>query len=226
MNFKTCNWRGIVCSSLSAFIAMTFFFNIMGCRSDDPDMALSRARSIFQAVITDFETQTNKVRAELEEGKNTFLTFGEAIKIAQDRDAEFAKVYSKWRRVESEVKKIHDKFENLVKGADDFMDTLEFRANSITDDKGRERSSSRLNESKDKYIIQLRRSKERINKLNEVTTAVRDTMTELEIHYTLEILDERILETFKEIDTMIAATMVQLNELLIESNSLLELRFR
>jgi uncharacterized protein (DUF3084 family) len=198
---------------------------ITGCRSDDPAKALPKARSMFNEVLTEFNAQREKVKQEFEEGKNTLLTFQEAIKTAQDKDVEFAKVYTKWKRIEEEVKHIHEKFSNLVSGADALYAELENRANSITDNQLKTKTLNSLNESKGNYTIRLKQSRNGINKLDEVNTKVRDTMTALEINYTLDVLEEKLTKTFQEIDTLIESVMKELEELSHESKLLLTKRF-
>ena len=197
-----------------------------GCRSDeDESMALAHARSIFKEVFEDFKVQNKQIKLELEEGKNTLLTFKDAIKTAQDKDAEFAKVYTKWKRVEGEVKNLHEKFANLVKGADSFFAELIDKANSITDDQLKTKQLHRINERKEKYTTRLKQSRNKINMLDDVNTKVRDTITALEINYSLDVLEEKLTETFQEIDTMIESIMKELEELSRESESLLTIRF-
>ncbi len=214
-----------ILNKMRAVIAIVIFVGIPGCRSDDPAKALPEARLMFNEVLTEFNAQREKVKQEFEEGKNTLLTFQEAIKTAQDKDVEFAKVYTKWKRIEAEVKHIHEKFANLVSGADALYAELENRANTITDNQLKAKTLNSLNESKGNYTIRLKQSRNGINKLDEVITKVRDTMTALEINYTLDVLEEKLAKTFQEIDTLIESVMKELEELSQESKLLLTKRF-
>lgn len=229
MNFGTRNFSRIVnlviLNRIHTVIAIVIFIAIAGCRSDDPAKALPEARSMFNEVLTEFNAQREKVKQEFEEGKNTLLTFKEAIKVAQDKDVEFAKVYTKWKQIEAEVKQIHEKFANLVSGADTLYAELENRANSITDNQLKVKTLNSLNESKGNYTIRLKQSRNGINKLDEVNTKVRDTMTALEINYTLDVLEEKLAKTFQEIDTLIESVMKELGELSRESKLLLTKQF-
>lgn len=229
MNFAARNIGRIVnpvaLNRIRIVIAIVLFAAITGCRSDDPAKALPKARSMFNEVLTEFNAQREKVKQEFEEGKNTLLTFQEAIKTAQDKDVEFAKVYTKWKRIEGEVKHIHEEFANLVSGADALYAELENRANSITDNQLKTKTLNSLNESKGNYTIRLKQSRSGINKLDEVVTKVRDTMTALEINYTLDVLEEKLAKTFQEIDTLIESVMKELEELSQESKLLLTKRF-
>ena len=63
----------IVCTVLPILIFIAFSG---GCRSDeDASKALAHARSIFKEVFEDFKVQNKQIKLELEEGKNTLLTF-------------------------------------------------------------------------------------------------------------------------------------------------------
>lgn len=231
MNCESRNISRIVKSAILNIIrtvlAIVIFMGVSaGCRSDDqPSEALAQARSMFREVLEDFKVQHENTKLELEEGKNTLLTFKETIKTAQDKDAEFAKVYAKWKRVESEVKKLHEKFASLVRGADDYYAEMDARADSITDNQLKTKTLNSLRESKDNYTIRLKQTRNKINVLDDVNTKVRDTMTALEINYSLDVLEEKLTETFQEIDTMIESVMKELRELLLESESLLSIRF-
>lgn len=217
--------NSVTVSRIHIVIAIVFFAAITGCRSDDPSKDLSKARSMFNEVLTEFNAQKEKVKQEFEEGKNTLLTFQEAIKTAQDKDAEFAKVYTKWKRIEGEVKHIHEEFADLVSGADALYAELENKANTITDNQLKAKTLNSMNESKGNYTILLKQSRNGINKLDEVVTKVSDTMTALEINYTLDVLEEKLAKTFQEIDTLIESVMKELEELSQESKLLLTKQF-
>lgn len=210
-----------VCTILLLFLAVSG-----GCGKDeDASKALAHARSIFREVFDDFKLQNEQVTLELEEGKNTLLTFQEAIRTAQDKDAEFSKVYTKWKKIEREVKNLHEEFANLVRGADSFFSEIAEKANSITDNQLKTEQLQRINERKENYTIRLKQSRSKIDMLDDVNTKVRDTITALEINYSLDVLEEKLTETFREIDTMIESIMKELEELSRESESLITARF-
>lgn len=210
----------------TVFTFVIFMSVLTGCRSDeDPSKALPEARSMFKEVLSEFNAQKEKYYQEFGEGKNTLLTFQEAMKKAQDKDAEFAKVYAKWKRIKSEVKQIHEKFANLVSGADALYAEFENRANSITDEQLKTKMLHRINESKENYTIQLKQGRNGIDKLDDANTMVWDTMTALEISYGLEMVEEKLTQTFQEIDMMIESVMKELKELSRESELLLKIRF-
>lgn len=231
MNCESRNMSKIVNSFILkivyAVLPIVIFIAVLGgCRSEeDESRALAHARSIFKEVFEDFKVQNKKIKLELEEGTNALLTFKDAIKIAQDKDAEFEKVYTKWKRIEGEVKNLHEKFANLVKGADSFFTEMIDKANSITDGQLKTKQLHRINERKEKYTTRLKQSRNKINMLDDVNTKVRDTITALEINYSLDVLEEKLTETFQEIDTMIESIMKELEELSRESESLLTIRF-
>ncbi len=212
-------------SIINTMFVIVILIATFGCRSDESDKALSKTRSMFNEVLTEFNAQKEQVRQEFTEGRKALLTFKEAIKTAKDKDVEFARVHSKWKRVETEVKKIHEKFAKLVRGADELYAEMTNKANSITDKQLREKTLKSLNESKENYTIRLKQSRNGIDKLDEVNTKVCDMMKALEINYTIDVLEEKLTKTFQEIDTMIESVMKELEELSKESKSLLNKRF-
>ena len=230
MNFGTRNFSRIVNSGIlnrmCIIIVIVISMAIAGCRSDDPAKALPAARAMFKEVYTEFNGQKKQYKQEYQEAKNALLTFKEAIKTAEDKDAEFAKVSAKWKRVEAEVKQLHEKFADLVSGADALYAELEYRANSITnDDQRMTRELHKINMSKENYTIRLKQSKNKLNLLDSVNTKVRNTMISLQISYTLDVLEEKLTETFQETDVMIESVMKELEELSRESELLLTKRF-
>lgn len=231
MNCESRDVRRIVNSAMlsmmrTVFTVVIFMAVSAGCRSDeDPSKALPEARSMFKEVLSEFNAQKDKYYQEFGEGKNTLLTFQEAMKTAQDKDAEFAKVYTKWKIIKSEVKQIHEKFANLVSGADALYAEFENRANSITDEQLKTKMLHRIYESKENYTIQLKQGRNGIDKLDKANTKVWDTMTALEISYGLEMVEEKLTQTFQEIDMMIESVMKELKELSRESELLLTIRF-
>jgi len=232
MNFGAKNFSRIVNSvilnKIHTVIAIVILMAIIGCRSDDPvdpDKALPKAKSKFKKAIGEFRVQQKKVEEEYKEGKNTLLTFKEAMKTAQDKDAEFAKVYTKWKRIEAEVKQIHEKFAKLVSGADTLYAEYYNTANSIKNDQLRTKTLYSVKVSKDDYTLKIKRRKKSINKLDDANTKVQDTMKALQVHYGLEELEEKVSQTFQEIDTMIESVMKELEELTRESELLLTKRF-
>ena len=230
MNFGAKNFsqivKSVILNRMHTVIAMVISMAIIGCRADDPSEAITKARSMFREVFREFKDQRKQYTEEYKEAKDTLLTFKEAMKTAQDKDAEFAKVYAKWKRVEAQVTQVHEKFANLVSRADALYVELENRANAITkDDQRKTKELHKINVSKENYTIRLKQSRNKIDLLDDINTKVRNTMISLEINYTLNVVEEKLAETFQEIDAMIESVMKELDELSRESELLLTKRF-
>lgn len=182
------------------------------------------ARKRYEEALDEFDVQKEQYSQELEEGKNVLLTFQEAMKIAQDKDVEFAKVYTKWESIESAVEQIQEKFANLITGADILYAELERRAECITGEHLREITLAKIAKSRKLYSLRLRECQDGVNKLSIANTLVQNTMIALEVSYGLDVLEETIDRTLREINEMVEAVMVQLEKLTQESRQLLEIR--
>ena len=206
---------------LSSSTSFAFFGwgNFLGWFNRDGQ--ISKAKSMFQEVIEDFDEQQNDVTESIDNGKDSLLTFKEAIRQAKNKDAEFAKVYTKWERVKNDVVDLHKKFEGLVKGADSFYTSLEKRAQTIGDEELKNKSYKQLTESKENYTLRLKSTKAKINELDNLYQKVYDIITALEITYSLDILEEKISKAFNEIDRMVESVIPELNALIKESKALL-----
>jgi len=183
--------------------------------------SMADVKTSFKEVIDNYDWQRGKMEEVFEEGKNSLLNFKEAIRFARDKYAEFGKVYDRWEYVQREIDKLKLKYEELVKGAEEFYSEIEASANSINDPDLRSSSLGRLKKHKTKYYIRLRETEKKIELLAGGVVKVNDTVKALEINYTLNVVDETIYQTFQEIDNMITEVMPELEKLTKESKELL-----
>ena len=182
------------------------------------------ARERYKEALDKFEVQKEKYSQKLEEGKNSLLTFKGAMETAQDKSTEFAKVYTTWESVESEVAQIQEKFAALVSGADNLYIELEDRAKCITGEHLPDITLAKIAKSRKRYTLKLQECEVGIDKLSAANNLVQNTMIALEISYALEVLEATIDQTLREINTMVDTVMAQLEELTQESRQLLEIR--
>ncbi|MFZ5518731.1 MAG: DUF2959 family protein [Candidatus Zhuqueibacterota bacterium] len=183
--------------------------------------SMADVRTTFKKVIDNYDWQRSNMEQVFEEGKNSLMNFKEAIRVARDKYAEFGKVYDRWEYVEKEIDKLRVRYDELVKGADEFYSEIETTANSITDPELRSASLRRMQKHRNKYYLRLRDTESKISVLNVGVVKVTDTVKALEINYTLNVVDETIYQTFQEIDTMITEVMPELEKLTAESKELL-----
>lgn len=212
------------CILMISLIISSFFFS--SC-SDTNSIStnVKKVKNEFKEIINEFDNQKNEVADQFQEGKDVLLDFKEAIKRAKDKDAEFAKVHNKWEEIENTVRELHDKFKLLVETADQFYAVLEEKAHTIHDSTLSEKTLNDLNRSKQRYIKRLKQTKVKINELDIVNRKVEDTITALEISYSLDVLEAELSKTFKEIDQMITSVMEALDKLSQESKALLSQRY-
>ncbi len=185
---------------------------------------LKGARTRYKEALDKFDTQKEVYSQKLEEGKDTLLTFREAMTAAQDKDAEFAKVYTKWKEIELEVIQVHDKFATLVTCASIFFEELENKANTMTAEHLKAIIVDKIAKSRERYAARIVQCTKGIDRLSVVNVTVNNSMIALEIGFALEVLEAELDRIFQEIDVMIASIIKELNMLSQESKELLEIR--
>jgi hypothetical protein len=187
---------------------------VAGCSPQpNPSSSLAKAKEIFQDSIREFQAEQKDVKRDFGAGRYTLLTFQGALKLAVDKDQEFAKVQAKWHDVQARITVLYDKFRGLVEGADKVYTELDSRAAAITDDQLRTRTQAELQASIERYAARLKVSKAGIDRLRAQATHVTDIMNSLEVRFTLEVVEAQLGSIFKEIDDTVQTVMAQLDEL-------------
>jgi hypothetical protein len=178
-------------------------------------------RSAFAEIIQHFEKDGAQLETTLESGKESLLSFKSAIHAALDRDAEFNKVYASWHAVELKSTLLHNRFKELVNGAEQFYAVIRQRAESINDEGLRTESLAFIDKSEQTYAEHLKNTQAAIALVDGMKVRVDDTMKALEIRFAVEVIDHRLGEIFAEIDTMIESVLSALKALEEESKSVL-----
>lgn len=191
-------------------------------RLSDQAVARLRAhRTAFAGIIEQFNDDGKTLEASLDGGKESLLSFKEAVQESRDRDSEFNKVYSSWQEVERQSEQLHARFRELVAGAEQFYAVVRERAESIRDDALRGESLAFINKSEQAYAEQLKRTQVAIRQVDAMKVRVDDVMLALEIRFAVEVVDQRLGEIFFEIDSMIESVLGALRALEEESQSVL-----
>jgi chromosome segregation ATPase len=199
-------------------IFVTTVIVVAGCSSaPDPQSTLAEVKQAFQDSILALEAEQKNVKTNFKEGKSSLLSFQSALKSAQDKDKEFAKVYNRWREIQGRISELYDKFLGLVKGADRVYSELDNRANKIMNPDLRERIRGELQASIERYAGRLKLSKSGIDRLRDQATKVTDVMSALEVRFTLKVVEDELGNIFKDIDETVEAVMAQLEVLIEES---------
>ena len=192
--------------------------------TDITSKALEKSRQGYEKALRSFNKQRAEHCQELEEGKKVLSAFREAMRTAQNKNAEFAKVYDEWEEVASQVSQVREKFTDLASSADYFYDNLDLRANGITAKHLRTITQQRIIESRKSYISRLNRCEEGIRRLDNINMKVNNTLLVLEISYNLGALEAELERTFQEIDAMVETILTALETLTRESKELLTIR--
>jgi hypothetical protein len=182
---------------------------------------LREHRSVFAGVIERFDTEGKTLEKHLEAGKQSLLSFQAAIKESRDRDEEFNKVYATWGEVNKSTILLHQRFRELVTGAEQFYAAVRTRAESIHDEVLRTESLTFIEKSEQAYVLQLKDAREAIQQVDSMKVRVDDVMKALEIRFAIETIDQRLGEMFAEIDLMIESVLSALRSLEKESRSVL-----
>lgn len=183
--------------------------------------SLANQKDAFQNILTEFNSATIELKGEVEKGKQSLLTFQEAIKVAKERNAEFRKVYTTWQSIEEKNQSVNEKFQELVKGADDFYLAAESHANTIHDTTLKNEAIEQIEKSKKTYIDRLKSTKAKLKEVSALKIKVDDTMKYIEIVQSIKVIEEKIREAFDQIDSLVSSLMQELNQLKLESENLL-----
>lgn len=186
-----------------------------------PTRVLSRQREAFAQIIHEFRNESDELKEVLEEGTLSLETFRSAIREARDRDAEFDRVYRDWEQVSANTDALKRQFENLVEGAADFYATAEAHAKTIHKKALRKDSLDYIENSQSSYLKRLNETKLAIQQVDAMKVSVDDTMKALEIRFAVDIVDQRIVEIFEQIDQMVADVLQALNDLEVENQQVL-----
>lgn len=205
---------------LSLGIVVIALTALNGCTANpDPKSTLTEVKQAFQDSILALEAEQKNVKTNFKEGRASLLSFQSALKSAQDKDKEFAKVYNKWREIQGRISALYDKFLGLVDGADRVYSELDTRADRIMDPDLRARIKTELQSSIERYAGRLKLSKAGIDKLRSKATKVTDVMSALEVRFTLKVVEDELGTIFKDIDETVETVMAQLEVLIQESKS-------
>lgn len=183
--------------------------------------SLANQRETLENNLAEFDSATKELRDEVKKGKDTLLTFQEAIKVAIERNAEFKKVYTIWQTIEEKNQSVIEKFKGLVKAADDFYLAAESHANTIHDPSLKNDAIQAISISKKTYTDRLKATKEKLKEVSALKLKVDDTMKYLEIVQSIKVIEEKIKEAFDQIDSLVSSLMQELNQLKLESENLL-----
>lgn len=209
----------IACLLMSSAFLVSCGDNANSSRSNG--LSLSDVRNEFKEIIKKFDSKKEDVANEFKEGQKVLLTFKDAVQKAKDKDKAFAVVYDKWTDIKKENKLLRTKFKDLVEGADKFFTTLEAKSNSIKDSRMKLNSLEKVQAQKASYIKVLKATRVKLGMLDSAYDKVKDTLTALEVGYTLNVLEDELDKTLKDINNKISNVMKDLDGLLKQSHKIL-----
>lgn len=186
------------------------------------DQALSREKNEFQDLVTSFSSETIHLKLVINDGRESLVSFKEAVKIAAAKNVEFRKVYDKWTAVDIKNQSVIEMFKRLITGAEDFYKAAEAHANTIHDPALRSEALNQIKASKDAYLIRLKSTKEKLEEVSKLKTKVDDTMKYLEVVQAMKVIEERINIAFEEIDKLLPSLMSELEALNVDSQQFLK----
>ena len=192
----------------------------VGCKGKSPE-DLPKYKKRFKAQIASFESQKEKADDRVEDGVNTLTGIQQALENAKNVDAEFAKVYGKWEKVNKEVENLNKEYNKLKSDAENLFAAMERQTASLNDQKAKTELTRGIQTNKSTYQQTLAKTEEAIGELRSLHDEAKDVIKALEVAVALGEISG-VNEGLKNIQDKVGVIMADLNESIKESKEMYE----
>lgn len=192
----------------------------VGCKGKSPE-DLPKYKKRFKAQIASFENQKEKADDRVEDGVNTLTGIQQALENAKNVDAEFAKVYGKWEKVNKEVENLNKEYNKLKSDAENLFAAMERQTASLNDQKAKTELTRGIQTNKNTYQQTLAKTEEAIGELRTLHDEAKDVIKALEVAVALGEISG-VNEGLKNIQDKVSVIMADLNESIKESKEMYE----
>lgn len=204
--------------SLSSIL---FIFLVSSCYRGPED--LPKLKKKFQSQINQFEKQKENTDDKVEVAVEKLTTFQQAIKDAENTDAEFKKVYNQWHRVNKEVDDLNKEYERLKGDADNLFNAMEKQTEGLSDATTRNELNSAIAKTRGSYNNTLSNTEKAVNSLNNLHVEALEIIKALEVAVAVGEITN-INDGLKNIESRVDAIMDELNISIAQSKELYEKR--
>ena len=192
-----------------------------GCYRGPED--LPKLKKKFQSQINQFEKQKENTDDKVEVAVEKLTTFQQAIKDAENADAEFKKVYRQWHKVNKEVEDLNKEYERLKGDADNLFNAMENQTNSLSDATTRNELGNAIAKTRGSYNKTLSNTEKAVNSLNSLHGEALEIIKALEVAVAVGEITN-INDGLKNIESRVDAIMDELNISIAQSKELYEKR--
>jgi len=184
---------------------------------------LPKLKKKFRSQINQFEKQKENTDDKVETAVEKLTSFQQAIKDAENADAEFKKVYNQWHKVNKEVEDLNKEYQRLKDDADNLFNAMEKQTNSLTDATTKSELNNAIGKTRGSYNNTLQNTEKAVNSLNSLHGEALEIIKALEVAVAVgEIAN--INTGLKNIESRVDAIMEELNITIVESKDLYEKR--
>ncbi len=194
---------------------------IMGACSKKSPEDLPKYKKKFRTQIASFENQKGKANERVEDGVELLNGLQAALENAKDKDAEFAKVYGRWNKVDKQVNNLFKEYEDLKQDAENLFNALDRQTSSLKNESTRGTLQKALTTSRVDYEKTLARTEEAINNLRTLHDEAVDVVSALEVAYGIGQISE-INDGLVSIENRVNVIMEELTSSINESKALYE----
>jgi len=202
------------------FLVLAMFLQ-MGCYRGPED--LPKYKKKFKAQIDGFEKQKEKTDKKVEVAVQELSTFQQSLKDAEDKDAEFKKVYNQWHKVDKEVKDLNKEYTGLKKDADNLFDAMQLQTESLSDATTRSELMNAINKTRGDYNKTLSKTEKAVTGLNGLHGEALEIIKALEVAIAVGQIAQ-INTGLKSIESRVDKIMAELNTTIAESKDLYDKR--
>lgn len=201
--------------------SILFIFLVSSCYRGPED--LPKLKKKFQSQINQFEKQKENTDDKVEVAVEKLTTFQQAIKDAENTDAEFKKVYNQWHRVNREVDDLNKEYERLKGDADNLFNAMEKQTEGLSDATTRSELNSAIAKTRGSYNKTLSNTEKAVNSLNNLHVEALEIIKALEVAVAVGEITN-INDGLKNIESRVDAIMDELNISIAQSKELYEKR--
>lgn len=213
--------QSIFMKTVFSLSSIVFIFFLSSCYRGPED--LPKLKKKFQSQINQFEKQKENTDDKVEVAVEKLTTFQQAIKDAENTDAEFKKVYNQWHRVNKEVDDLNKEYERLKGDADNLFNAMEKQTESLSDATTRNELNGAIAKTRGSYNKTLVNTEKAVNSLNSLHVEALEIIKALEVAVAVGEITN-INDGLKNIESRVDAIMDELNISIAQSKELYEKR--
>lgn len=180
---------------------------------------LPRLKTKFAKNIASLESQKETTNQSLEDGLQRLGTIQDALKSAANKDKEFKNLYAKWYRIDKDVNRLSNTYDDLRADSDSLFEAMRRQTNSLSDQKTKNQLLKAISKTQNGYTPTLTKTETAIGKLRKVHAQGLEVIKALEVAVALGEIST-IKEGLADIEAQVPAIMAELTATIDESRKM------